>query len=191
LTGIIALTEILITDLVPLRYRGQWAGAIAAMWSLGSVTGPVIGGAFAQVEWRWIFWINLPFIGISLVMVPIFLRLNTKADSILAKLKRVDWIGQFLFVASATSFLVPLTWGGVMYSWSSWRTLVPLILGAAGILGFCVYEKYVAAEPAIRLAVFRNRTANTAYFTTTIHGLILWCFLYYQVSLPSVHRELI
>lgn len=79
-----------------------------------------------------------------------------------------------------TSFLIPLTWGGIMYDWSSWRSLVPLIMGALGILGFCLYEKYVAIEPAIRLTIFRNRTANLAYFTTTLHGLILWCLLYYQ-----------
>ena len=45
--GIVALTEIIVTDLVPLRHRGQWFGIIRAMRSSGSVTGPVIGGAFA------------------------------------------------------------------------------------------------------------------------------------------------
>lgn len=50
--GLIALTEIVVTDLVPLRLRGQWFGIISAMWSIGSVTGPIIGGAFAQkVSW--------------------------------------------------------------------------------------------------------------------------------------------
>ena len=50
--GIFALTEILVTDLVPLRLRGQWFGIISGMWSLGSVTGPIIGGVFAQkVSW--------------------------------------------------------------------------------------------------------------------------------------------
>ena len=50
--GLIALTEILVTDLVPLRQRGQWFGVISAMWSIGSVTGPIVGGAFAQaVSW--------------------------------------------------------------------------------------------------------------------------------------------
>ena len=190
------MTEIVVTDLVPLRYRGQWQGLIAAMWSLGSVTGPVIGGAFAIVQWRWIFWINLPFIGISYVAVPLFLRLNIVPSSIAAKLRRVDWAGSFIFVASMTSFLIPLTWGGVMYDWSSWRTIVPLVMGALGILGFCLYEKYVATEPAIRLAIFRNRTANLAYFTTTLHGLILWCLLYCKfqpllmlgVRVPTFYR---
>jgi MFS family permease len=42
--GIIAMTEIIVTDLVPLRYRGQWVGIIGGMWAIGSVTGPIIGG---------------------------------------------------------------------------------------------------------------------------------------------------
>jgi MFS family permease len=59
--GIITLTEIIVTDLVPLRERGKWFGFISMTWSLGSVTGPIIGGVFAQkVTWRWIFWINMP-----------------------------------------------------------------------------------------------------------------------------------
>ena len=50
--GLIALTEIVVTDLVPLRLRGKWFGIISGMWSLGSVSGPIIGGAFAQnVSW--------------------------------------------------------------------------------------------------------------------------------------------
>lgn len=50
--GLIGLTEILVTDLVPLRQRGQWFGIISAMRSIGSVTGPIVGGAFAQaVSW--------------------------------------------------------------------------------------------------------------------------------------------
>ena len=50
--GMIALTEIVVTDLVPLRQRGQWYGIISGMWSVGSVAGPIVGGVFAQkVTW--------------------------------------------------------------------------------------------------------------------------------------------
>lgn len=50
--GIIALGEVIITDIVPLRYRGQYFGIMSAMWSLGSVTGPILGGGFAEnVTW--------------------------------------------------------------------------------------------------------------------------------------------
>lgn len=178
--GIIALTEILVTDLVPLRYRGQWAGVIGGMWAIGSVTGPVIGGAFAEVNWRWIFYINLPFIGLSYVMVPLFLRLSLPKGRLAEKLRRIDWTGSVLFVGSTTSFLIPLTWGGVMYDWTSWRTLVPLIVGIVGLVVFGVYERLVPAEPLLPASLFSNRTIILGYLFAIIHGLILWCLLYYQ-----------
>jgi MFS family permease len=50
--GILVLTEIVVTDVVPLRQRGQYFAILGAMWSLGSVLGPVLGGGFAQnVSW--------------------------------------------------------------------------------------------------------------------------------------------
>ncbi|KAI4246912.1 MAG: hypothetical protein L6R42_009760, partial [Xanthoria sp. 1 TBL-2021] len=178
--GLIALTEIVVADLVPLRLRGQWFGLISAMWALGSVTGPIIGGAFAQgANWRWIFWINLPFIGIAFVFVPLFLKLAFKPSSFTAQLARVDWFGSFLFIASTTSFLIPITWGGVSYPWTSWHTLVPLCLGIAGLITFITYEEIVATEPLIRLVIFKNRTAAVSYIATVLHGMILWSILYY------------
>jgi len=41
--GIIALTEILVTDLVPLRQRGKWFALINVIWAIGSVSGPIVG----------------------------------------------------------------------------------------------------------------------------------------------------
>ncbi|KAI4218059.1 MAG: hypothetical protein L6R36_009145 [Xanthoria steineri] len=178
--GLIALTEIVVADLVPLRLRGQWFGLISAMWALGSVSGPIIGGAFAQAaNWRWIFWINLPFIGIAFVFIPLFLKLAFKPSSLTAQLARVDWFGSFLFIASTTAFLIPITWGGVSYPWTSWHTLVPLCLGIAGLITFIAYEETVAAEPLIRLVIFKNQTAAVSYSATVIHGMILWSLLYY------------
>lgn len=69
--------------------------------------------------------------------------------------------------------------GGVSYAWSSWRTLVPLVLGAAGLFVFVLYEEYIAAEPLIRTSVFKNRSAVVNYMGTLLHGMILWCLLYY------------
>ena len=74
--GIIALTEIIITDLVPLRLRGNYFGIISGMWSVGSVTGPIVGGAFAQSQWRWILWIvSEPRLPLSRNMLTRILRI--------------------------------------------------------------------------------------------------------------------
>ncbi|PWW75666.1 MFS general substrate transporter [Tuber magnatum] len=178
--GIISLTEIVVTDIVPLRERGKYFGFLSMMWALGSVSGPLIGGAFAQeASWRWIFWINLPFCVIGFALIPLFLNLNHRTTSFLEKLKRVDWVGSVLFVVSMMSLLIPITWGGVMYPWDHWRTLVPLLLGVAGLAGFLLYERFVAKEPLIRLGVFSTRTALVNYLGTIMHGMILWSLLYY------------
>jgi MFS family permease len=60
--GIIALTEIIVTDIVPLRLRGQYFGILSAMWSVGSVVGPILGGGFSEN----VSWVFLPISHISL-----------------------------------------------------------------------------------------------------------------------------
>ncbi|KAM3066501.1 hypothetical protein ACMFMG_011999 [Clarireedia jacksonii] len=58
--GLMALTYVIVTDMVTLRDRGKWFSIISLQWAIGSVTGPVIGGAFTEKStWRWIFWLNL------------------------------------------------------------------------------------------------------------------------------------
>ena len=174
------LFEILITDLVPLRERGKWFGFQSLTWAIGSVTGPLIGGAFAQeASWRWIFWINLPFCGLGFLTLPFCLRLQHPPGRLASKLLRFDWIGAFFLTASTTSFLMPVSWGGVMFAWSSFRTLVPLILGFFGVFIFIIYETYIAKNPLIPLSIFRTRTAAVNYIGTLVHGICLWCGLYY------------
>jgi hypothetical protein len=113
-------------------------------------------------------------------LITVFLKLNQKHGSFLAKLREVDWIGMALFLASTTGFLIPVTWGGVQYPWDSWRTLVPLIVCGAGMVGFVVYIEFFAVNPLIRTSVFKNMSAAILYVSTIIHGIILWAILYYM-----------
>ncbi|KAM3076350.1 hypothetical protein ACMFMG_007171 [Clarireedia jacksonii] len=64
--GLVGLTYVILADMVTLRERGKWMSIISLQWAIGSVIGPVIGGAFAEkASWRWIFWLNIPFCVVS------------------------------------------------------------------------------------------------------------------------------
>ena len=95
------------------------------------------------------------------------------------KIRQIDYIGTVVFIASLAAFLIPLSWGGISYSWSSWHTLVPLIIGAVGLVAFVFYEWRFASDPVIPPKIFENRTATVSFVGSAIQGLILWCSLYY------------
>lgn len=179
--GIIAITEIIITDMVPLRERGNYFALISIVWAIGSVSGPLIGGALAQVDaWRWIFYLNLPIVAIGFVGIIAFLKLENRKRTLKQKLIEIDYVGSVIFLGSSTSFLIAITWGGVMYAWSSWHTLVPIIVGVFGLCVFVIHQAKFATHTLLPLAIFRNKDSNIAYFLTFIHGIILWSILYYM-----------
>ncbi|EPE25317.1 MFS general substrate transporter [Glarea lozoyensis ATCC 20868] len=178
--GIILLNDIIITDLVPMRERGKYFGIIGGIWALGSVTGPVIGGALAlKAGWQWLFWINVPFAAIALFAIPFCLRLTKPPGAVGNKLKHFDWLGSVFFVGAATCFLMPLTWGGVQYSWSSWRTLFPLLLGAVALVGFCLFERYVSPNPIVKLQLLNNYEMGYSLVAAVINAAIVYGALYF------------
>ncbi|TGJ83587.1 hypothetical protein E0Z10_g5158 [Xylaria hypoxylon] len=178
--GIVTLVEITITDLVPSRHRGSWFGYQSAVSAVGTAAGPIVGGGFVDsIGWRWVFWINLPLCAIGFTAILAFLRLHKVPGAFVTNIIAFDWMGVVLLTASLTAFLVSISWGGVMFPWSSWQTLVPLILGILGIPLFIIYERNVPNDPIVRLSIFRRRSAMVNYLGTVIHGIVTWCLVYY------------
>ncbi|KAI9060770.1 iron permease [Trametes sanguinea] len=179
---ILALTEIILADLVPLRERGAYQGAIGLIWSVASIIGPLVGGAFAQRKdwtWRGLFYLNLPLTGISLILCVFFLNLKTPRAPLSERLSKIDWIGNLLIIGSTTSALLGLTWGGIQFSWGSANVLVPLIIGFVGIFAWVVYEIYVPVEPTIPFRLLTNRTSLSGYIGTALHGFVISAALFY------------
>ncbi|OQE31348.1 hypothetical protein PENSTE_c001G07313 [Penicillium steckii] len=178
--GIITLTAILIADIVPLSERAKYFGMLSGIWSLGTVVGPVIGGCFAEkVSWRWIFYINFPFIGFGAILVAFSSHFRVGNETFATQMRKIDFVGIAIFIPSSASFLIPLTWGGVLYPWDSWHTLAPLIIGLVGLFAFAIYEWRAARYPMIPPAIFHNRTALISFAGYAVVGLLVWCCLYF------------
>jgi len=97
----------------------------------------------------------------------------------MTKVKRIDYGGCVISIAAATSFIMGISWGGVQYPWSSWRTIVPIVFGLLGCIAFFFYEEYVPVEPIVPTTVFKNLTCAVSYINTIIHGIVVIALVFY------------
>ncbi|KAI3614790.1 mfs multidrug transporter [Moniliophthora roreri] len=178
--GMQSLSSIIISDLVSLQERGTYNAVLGLGWSFATAVGPLVGGALAnQGQWRWLFYLNLPICAVTIAVVVLFLRLPIPPGTIQSKLRRMDWIGNFIVISSTTSAVLGLTWGGVVYPWSSARVLVPLILGLAGLLVFGAYEALYSANPILPVSILSNVSSVSGYVQNFLNSFGILCLSYY------------
>ncbi|KAK7909074.1 major facilitator superfamily protein [Apiospora marii] len=177
--GLNALVEMVVCDLVPLRERGRFMGFVFAVYAVSTTVGPLVGGALATyATWRWIFYLNLPLAGLTLAMVLLSLGALPQGSGVsTSSLRRVDWAGNCLLVAAVTSILLALTWGGSEHLWSSWRTILPLALGLAGLGLFLVLQTRLP-EPTTPLRLFANRTSLVGFWCAFVHNMLVYWLLF-------------
>lgn len=185
--GIDILAEVILADMTTLQERAKYLGLMAIPMAVGNIMGPSVGALFATyASWRWIGWINLPLLGISIPLVFFFLNLRPVQleVSLATKLKSLDWIGMILVVVGITIFVLPLSWADSLFPWASWKTLFPMFSGVAMLVVFAFYE----AKPAAAIAphrLFRSKTANMTLAGGFLHGAILVTLLQY---LPLLYQ---
>ncbi|KAF2179611.1 major facilitator superfamily MFS_1 [Zopfia rhizophila CBS 207.26] len=182
--GIMMLVELIVCDLVPLRERGKYLGVVLSSSAIGAIAGPVVGGALAVADWRWIFYMNIPITGVTMIVMIIFLRLrHEKEPTWKGALLRVDWVGNLIFIASLCSLLLGIIFGGTVFPWSSWRVILPIVLGALGWIAFHIYEwrpPEFCRESSVPSRIFANRTSAAGFYIDFISSVLLqWvCFFW-------------
>ncbi|RKP37888.1 major facilitator superfamily domain-containing protein [Dimargaris cristalligena] len=187
--GLISLSLIVVSDIVPLNKRALFLGAFGGVFAISSVIGPLIGGAFTDyVSWRWVFYINLPIGAVTLLVIIFFLRIPQPKGSILIKLRKVDYLGTILLVAGLVFLLLAIIWGGKDYPWNDKRIISFFCVGFALIILFILAEIYVATEPIVPMSLFRYRNIsisyiNGAFLGLAANGIIFYMPIYFSVAL--------
>jgi len=178
--GINTMTQIILSDLVPLKERGKYNGFVALGFGFATATAPVISGSLAdRGQWRWFFYMNIPICAIAAAMVWVSFDIKVPRRSLKEKLETLDWFGNVLIIACTTAIVIALTWGGIQFSWSSPHVLVPLILGNVGLVLFMIYEAIVPRYPVVPLQLFNTWTGISGYLQSFINSFCLLGLLYY------------
>ncbi|KAJ0383082.1 hypothetical protein COL922a_011226 [Colletotrichum nupharicola] len=126
----------LIAATTTIQERPAYLASIGLTWGLGTVLGPVVGGAFADsgATWRWAFYINLPIGGLA---APVYLWMLPSPDpqpgaSLWQRLREIDWVGSPLMLGAIICFTMGISFDGVMYDWNSGQEIALFVV--AGVL---------------------------------------------------------
>ncbi|MET9318667.1 MFS transporter [Streptomyces sp. NPDC003038] len=157
--------------------RAKAFGLYGTVMSLGSVTGPVLGGVLTQADlfglgWRPIFLINLP-IGIAAVV----LGLRFLPESHNRTAQRLDPLGMLLSALGLLLITLPLTVGGE-HGWPAW-SLAALATGPLVLVVFVVQQRAKTRKggsPLIVLSLFTGRAFSAGLATQLAFGLLSGAF---------------
>ncbi len=161
-----------------MKALGLWGG----IGGLGGTLGSVVSGALTDVDWRWIFYINLPVVAFALLTVVRVLPESRMAD----RGHRVDVAG----AVTVTGGVVAIVYGllqAASHPWGSWPVLAPLLGGACLLVVMVVWEAR-APEPLIPLRFFSNRTRVTSNVASLF---LLAAFIGYVVLLTWYMQQVL
>jgi EmrB/QacA subfamily drug resistance transporter len=163
--GLMVSAFAIIGELFEPRDRARYQGYSSAVFTLGSVLGPVGGGYLTDLlGWRSIFLVNLP-IGFAVLAI-VWLAMQRKANPVH---HRIDVLGGVLLAITTVTIVY---WSNRVLEPSGldiWAYLLPAI-GVVSLIAFVVVERR-AAEPIIPLRLFANRTISMVSIVSLLSGM--------------------
>jgi predicted MFS family arabinose efflux permease len=139
----------LIGEVIPLRDRGRYQGALGAVFGVTTVIGPPLGGYFTDhLTWRWAFWVNVP------VSIVVFFVAAAATPTLAARGRPIiDYTGILFVGLGATGLTLATSWGGTTYPWNS-ATIIGLFVGSTAALGIFVWIESRVAAPILPTRLF-------------------------------------
>jgi len=167
--GLTALVQVILSDLVSPRERGRYSGYLGAVFGVGTVAGPLLGGVITDsFGWRWCFYVGVPFAAAAFVLLQRTLHLPRRRAEV-----HIDYPGIVLVAGGVSSLLIWVSLAGQSYDWLSWQSAVLVGLGIGLSAGAVVAERH-ARQPLVPLALFGQRTVVLAVIASVAVGIAMF-----------------
>lgn len=177
--GLMTISSIIATDLVPLRKRGVAQGGGNIAYGAGAALGGVYGGFIHDwIGWRWAFLLQIPFIIVSAALVLAFVKIPVKKTEE-ARYQRIDYLGSGTLLCSLVTLLLALNTGGNTLPWTHPLVMTCLPLSVVLLGAFSMVELWYAKEPVIPVRLLGNRTVLAVCLTNwfmvmSVFSVVRW-----------------
>jgi len=172
--GLGTLAMAIVADLVPARQLGRWLGYQGAIFAVGGVAGPLLGGLFVdQLSWRWAFFVNLPVALLAMAIVGAKLKVPYRRVP-----HSIDYLGSALLTGALASVVVLTSAGGRAVPWLSPGTGL-LALAAVGFTLAFVRRQRRVPEPFIPLRLLGSSIVRVVGALNFLSGLLFFCGVFF------------
>ncbi|KAH8806100.1 major facilitator superfamily domain-containing protein [Xylogone sp. PMI_703] len=184
-SGILSGAMVILFHTIPLQQRPIYQGSYGAVFAIGSVIGPLIGGLFTdKVTWRWCFYINLPIGAVSMIVTIFVLHLpnqtlDAQASGWRAKLLQLDPIGNLAFFPGVVCLILGLQWGGTKYPWNDGRVIVLLILSGVFAFIFVGIQTWKQESASVPPRIIKQQSVAAVTWFSFFNGGGSVVFIYY------------
>jgi EmrB/QacA subfamily drug resistance transporter len=135
---------------------------------VASLLGPLLGGLLTDhISWRWVFYVNLPFGAIAILLLRDALPEGQRRPH------RLDYPGVTLFSVGVAALLIGIMEAGRVGRWTGLDVLLPLAVAVVTLTGFVAVEQR-ASEPIVPLRLFRYRMVTAASLNGLLSGMAMF-----------------
>jgi EmrB/QacA subfamily drug resistance transporter len=174
--AMLSLSLAIVSHAFPVEQQGQALGIWAAVSALALAVGPLVGGALIDLDWRLIFWINLPICAAGIAITWSAARESRDETSP----PKLDYPGLATLTPGLFAIVLALIraddWG-----WGSVKTLGLIALGVALLAAFWAIEHRVDS-PIVDFSLFRNGPYLGASAAAFALVGAYWAVIFYQPS---------
>ena len=171
--ALIPISQAILMETFPPNQRGMAMAIFGVGAMFGPIVGPALGGWITDnMNWRWIFYINLPIGIIAMLMCAFFIfdpdYLRQKAKAI-----KIDYWGLFLLVASMGSLQVVLD-KGQQEDWFNSSFIISFSIITIISLLALIWVELTHEHPIINLRLFKNISFSAGNLIMFVVGFALY-----------------